>query len=214
MERVQIKACLASVYDSIQVASDGIQESRGQQPLCNYRPRDDVCGSVLRSFLGALRMKNEWNTIQVKCISRGDQTDRHKDKNNCVWMHYDKTGALCFILRDAFGILWSLKFISNSRFNIGSYYDKLLGVETLCIRIKNHFDKLDGAHASFLDECHGSSKPSIKLSWKNPRSFFLDDRCKWTELKDTGDNDITYRCIVLPTIVVQDLWFSSHPHHH
>ncbi len=103
-ERAQIKAGLASVCDCMQSASDKIQESRGEQPLYNYKHRDDVHGSVLRTFLGARLMRNEWNTIQVKCISRGDRTYRHKDNKNCIWMCCDKTGELCFIVRAVFGI--------------------------------------------------------------------------------------------------------------
>jgi hypothetical protein len=69
-EQVQIKACLASVFDCIQVASDGIQKLLGLEPLFNYKPiRDDVYGSVLRKFLGAKVMKNEWVTVQAKCLS-------------------------------------------------------------------------------------------------------------------------------------------------
>jgi hypothetical protein len=41
-EQIQIKACLASVYDCIQVSSDKIQESIGQFPLFNYQPRDNI----------------------------------------------------------------------------------------------------------------------------------------------------------------------------
>jgi hypothetical protein len=210
--RVQIKACLASVYDCIQVASDEIQKANGLEPLFNYEPRDNVYGSILRNFLGAKVMRNEWTTMQVKCISRGDQTDRHKDAKNCCWCLYDKTGALCFIICDAFGIFWSLKFLSNSRHAIGSYFDKLLGVETLCSRIKTHFDKLDVAYATFLEEYEGSFIPSNGLNWRNPWGFFLDARCNWTDVKDTGQNNILHRCIVLPTIVVRDFWLSAPVH--
>jgi hypothetical protein len=78
--------------------------------------------------------------------------ERHKDAKNCSWVCYDKTGALCFIIVDGLGTLWSLKFISNGRLVIGSYFDKLLGVETLCSRIKKHFQQLDEAYVipSFL----------------------------------------------------------------
>ncbi len=211
-KRVLIKACLASVYDCIQEASDEIQKTIGREPMFNYQPRDDVYGSILRHFLGAKLMRNEWITVQAKCISRGDRTDRHKDTKNCSWSCYDKTAAICFMLVDALGTVWSLKFISNGRLVIGSYFDKLLGVETLCIRIKSHFDKLDAAYASFLDDYDGSYKPSEELCWKNPWAFFLDDRCKWMEEKDRGMNDIVYRCIVLPTIVVRDFWLSAPLH--
>jgi hypothetical protein len=208
----QIKACLASVYDCIQVASDEIQKEISLEPLFNYQPRDKVYGSILRNFLGAKIMRNEWMTLQVKCISRGDRTDRHKDIKNCSWRYYNKTGALCFVISDAFGTLWSLKFISNGRLVIGSYFDKLLGVETLCTRIKTHFKKLDLAYATFLLGYEGSYTPSTVLNWKNPWGFFLDARCNWTEVKDTGQNKIFHRCIVLPTIVVRDFWLSAPVH--
>jgi hypothetical protein len=103
---------------------------------------------------------------------------------------------------------WSLKCLSNSRHVIGSYFDKLLGVKTLCIWAKNHFEKLDTAYAAFVDEYDGSYKPSGAkvLSWKNPWNVFLDGCCHWKMQKDTGDNDIEYTCILLPTIIVRDFW--------
>ena len=207
-DRVQIKASLGSVYDCLQTASDEIQTFNSRKPLFNYKPRDDVYGSALRNYLGAKVMRNEWCTIQVKCLNRGDQTDRHKDSKNCVWSLYDKTGALCFMLRDSFGIIWSLKFLSNSRHAIGSYFDKLLGVETLCSRIRSHFRKLDNAYANFIDDYDGPYKPS-SLSWKDPWGFFLDARCKWSDITHNGD---VHRCIVLPTIVVRDFWLSAPVH--
>ena len=152
-DRVQIKASFGSVYDCMQMASDGIQDFNSRKPLFNYKPcDDDVYGFALRNFFGAKDMRNEWCTMQVKCLNRGDQTDRHKDSKNCVWSLYDKTGALCFMLRDSFGVIWSLKFLSNSRHAIGSYFDKLLGVETLCSRILSHFRKLDNEYANFLHD--------------------------------------------------------------
>jgi hypothetical protein len=136
-------------------------------------------------------MRNEWITMQAKCLTCGDRTNRHKkDTKNCCWLCYDKTGALCLILVDAFATVWLLKFISNGRHVIGSYFDKLLGVEILCIRIKNPFDKLDSAYATFLEEYKGSYEPCELLCWNNPWSFFLDDWCKWLEEKDRGKNDI------------------------
>jgi hypothetical protein len=103
-----------------------------------------------------------------------DQTGRHKDLKNCGWQFYLKTGALSFILVNASGTIWSIKFLSNSQHVIGSYFDKLLGVKTLCLRAKSYFEKLDGAYAAFLNEYQGSYKPSGDnvLSWKNHWGFF------------------------------------------
>jgi hypothetical protein len=213
-KRIQIKACFASVYDCIQVASDGIQKSIDHSPLFNYTPRDDVYGTILRNYLGAEVMRNEWCTVQVKCLSRSDQTARHKDVKNCCWPSYDKTGALCFILVDASDTFWSIKFLSNSRQVIGIYFDKVLGMRTLCRRAENHFAKLDAAYSFFLEQYQGSYKPSgsNSLSWRHPSAFFLDDRCDWGQVKDTGDNDVEYTCIILPTIVVRDFWLSPAVH--
>jgi hypothetical protein len=213
-KRIQIKACFASVYDCIQVASDEIQKSIDHSPLFNYNPRDDVYGTILRDYLGAEVMRNEWCTVQVKCLSRSDQTARHKDVKNCWWPSYDKTGALCFILVDAKGTLWSIKFLSNSRHVIGSYFDKVLGMGTLCQRAQNHFAKLDEAYSIFLKKYQGSYKPSgsNSLCWRNPSAFFLDNRCAWGQVNDTGDNDVEYTCIILPTIVVRDFWLSPAVH--
>jgi hypothetical protein len=200
-KRNRINASLACIYDCIQVASDNIQNSIGRPPLFNYKPRDGVYGSTLRNFLKAKVMRNEWITLQVKCLSRHDQTDRHKDSKNCCCLCHNKTGGLCFIIVDCFGTYWSLKFLSNHRHVIGSYFNKLLGVKTLCIRAKNHFEKLDGAYAAF-DEYDGSYKAlgANVLSWKNPWTFFLDGRCHWKMHKDTGDNDTAFFCLQLLSV--------------
>jgi hypothetical protein len=164
--------------------------------------------------MGAKVMRNEWITLQVKCLSRRDQTDRHKDSKNCRWLCHGKTSGLCFIIVECFGTYWPLKFLYNSRHVTGSHFEKLLGVKTLCIRAKNHFEKLDTAYAAFVDEYGGSYKPSGAnlLSWKNPWNFFLNGRCHWKMQKDTCDNDIEYTCILLPTIIVRDFWLSPAVH--
>jgi hypothetical protein len=59
-------------------------------------------------------MRNEWNTVQAKCLSCSDQTGRHKDLKNRGWQFYDKTGALSFILVDAYGTIWSIKFYQTA----------------------------------------------------------------------------------------------------
>jgi hypothetical protein len=205
-KRNRIKASLACIYDCIQVASDNIQNSIGRPPLFNYKPRDDVYGFTLQNFMGAKVMRNEWITLQVKCLSHRDQTDRHKDSKNFCWLCHDKTGGLCFIIVDCFGTYWSLKFLSNSRHAIGSYFDKLLDVKTLCIRAKNNFEKLDMAYAAFVGEYDGSCKPSGAnvLSWKNPWNFFLDGCCHWKRCKMilviTTSNILALFCLQLLSV--------------
>jgi hypothetical protein len=108
------------------------------------------------------------------------------------------------MLVDAFNILWSLKFVTNSRHVIGSYFDELLGVETLSLRIKNHLENINLAYSAFADAYSGMN-PTNDLNWKNPWAFFLDDCCPWVEKKD---KEVSFQTIVLPTIVVRDFWLS------
>ena len=117
-------------------------------------------------------MRNEWIAIQVKCVSPGNcAADGHNDTPNRCWDCCDKIRALCFIIRDAFGDFWSLKFISNGRFVIGSCCNKLLRVATLRAQIKNHFKNLEKACAAFLVEHDGSFKPAAEaLTWKIRRA--------------------------------------------
>jgi hypothetical protein len=206
-EREQIKQSIATVYDCMAVATNAIQDEIGAGPMYAYKPRDNVYGSTLRNFLGANVMANEWCTLQAKCITNRERTERHKDIKNCVWLGYDKTGALCFMIVDAMGTLWSLKFLSNSRQVIGSYFDELLGVETLCLRITKHLKNVDLAYETLLKAYDGTT--SHELNWKNPWGFFLNDHCPWT---DTKDNEAIYRAIILPTIVVRDFWMSPAVH--
>lgn len=196
----QVKLSIATVYDCMMEASNTIQDVIGAAPMYAYKPRDDVYGSTLRNVLGATQMANEWCTLQVKCVSRGDRTDRHKDVKKCRWAGYNKTGALCFMLVDAFGTLWSLKFLSNSQHVIGSYFDELLGVETLCLRINKHLNEVNLAYTEFLQGKNAITPHN--LNWKNPWGFFLNDRCQWENIKDK--NKVVHHAFVLPTIIVRD----------
>ena len=155
--RGQVKQMLATIYDHMAVAADDVWKSLGLCAAHPHKGRNDVYASALRDFLGGTTMNTEWCTIQVKCISRGDSTGRHKDIKNCTWSGYDKTGALCYIVVDDVGTLWSLKFISNSRLAIGVYFDGLLGVKTLITRVDTHFKKLQESYEILESQCksHG-----------------------------------------------------------
>jgi hypothetical protein len=113
------------------------------------------------------------------------------------------------MLFDAKSILWSLKFLSNSRHVIGSHFDKLSGLKEFCVRVTRHYTQLYTAYKKFLDEYQGSYTPIGKqLSWTNPWAFFLDDGCSWSKIRDDSAHDVLYTIIDLPRTVVQDFGLS------
>ena len=213
-EQSEILSSLASIYDAMTDAEQAINTELGDCTMNSFAPRNETYAGALRKFLGATKCNTEWVTIQVKCISRKDQVSAHKDVKNCVWDGYTKTGGLCFMLLDTMDTLWSIKFLSNSRSIIGCYFDKLLGVRSICLTIDRHFVKLDAAYMDYMSQCSGGSKKysDWTLSWKLPNRFFIDESSPWTGVADGKAKDIKYKCIVLPTSIIRDFWLSPCVH--
>jgi hypothetical protein len=72
---------------------------------------------VSKSFadeIAAKRSRFEDLSIQLKHIDEHECTAEHKDEHNCMCIGYTKTVALCFTVKDAEGLMWSVKLIGNS----------------------------------------------------------------------------------------------------
>ena len=203
-ERKQIKRCLANVYDCMTTAMDCVQIYLDEPLLFNFKPRVDLYAKELRKFLGASKMRNEWITIQVKCLSRGDTTTQHLDDKNCPWMYYDKTGALCFMVVDGKDVLWSLKYILTGRHLIRTYMNLQYGMPKLTNKVTIHLMKLNQAY----EELYKSTNSSKHVTWKNPWDFMLNDNLPWIDKYDTKVVSIVKSVIELPTICVRDFWIS------
>jgi hypothetical protein len=125
-ERNVLLASLGCIQDGIQDCLDDIQCHLGLPPLFNFQPQIDAFASHIQEKFYARCLCNEWLTIQVKCLTRRDKTQTHLDKSNCTWKGCSSTAALCFIGVDSFDVLWSMKFIVNSRSNIGNYFPETI----------------------------------------------------------------------------------------
>jgi hypothetical protein len=200
-ERNVLLASLGCIQDGIQDCLDDIQAHLGLPLLFNFQPRVDAYASHIRDKFYARRLRNEWLTIQVKCLSRKDETQTHLDKSNCTWKGYSSTAALCFIGVDTFGILWSVKFLVNSRSKIGHYFDKRVPIpEILLSACKGYLLRLDHGYQNYRGGHEIQS-----LTWLNYKDFYLDDNAPW----DTTEQP---HFVKLPTALTRNYWMSPAIH--
>jgi hypothetical protein len=64
-------------------------------------------------FADGIGAKQSWFedlSIQLKHIDEHERTAEHKDEHNCMHIGYTKTVVLCFTVKDARGLMWSVKF--------------------------------------------------------------------------------------------------------
>jgi hypothetical protein len=201
-ERNILLASLGCIQDGIQDCLDDIQCHLGLPLLFNFQPRVDAYASHLRNKFYATRLRNEWLTIQVKCLTRRDETQTHLDKSNCTWKGYSSTAALCFIGVDAFDILWSVKFLVNSRSKIGNYFDKKDPIpQALLSSCKGYLLRLDQGYKTY------EGGHEIKsLTWRNFEDFYLDDHAPWEKTEEET------QFVRLPTALTRNYWMSPAIH--
>ena len=208
IKRERVKRQLADVHDAMQACHDRVdtEELNGVLPF-NSLERTNRYGLALRLLLNAEKTRQEDFSVQVKCLSRGDRVATHKDLQNCLWSSYDKTGALCFVFVDAFAILWSVKFLADSRAKLGHYYDRKRGTEAVHTRIKRHLQDIDHAYENFALDCGEHFQPQKKLTHKTPEEFCLGDFCPWEETALSAS--IKRDSIMLPASVMRDFWLAA-----
>ena len=213
---------LGAIGDAIQSCHDEIEVTRLSNDLpFNFGPRFNKYALHFRNKLFAERMRGECMTIQVKLISNHQITNRHRDDKNCVWVGYEKTSALCIVFADAFGHIWSVKILINSRSSIGEYFNGKLGLGPMFTRIQNHVDSIDRSfrliHSKQLFSRSKSHAPGSQLQYKLPTyltfyDLILDDFTPWMK-KKIGTNpkngeDILADMIEMPANVVRDFFLS------
>ena len=111
--------------------------------------------------------------IYAFCFQRRNQIY----KFNCCWMFFDKTSALCLTIIDAFGDVWTVKLLANSRAKVGQYLDQRLGVEQICLRIRVHLKQVDQLYLKYVGSYQGSYQPSEPLMSSTFTNFWLDNKC-------------------------------------
>ena len=221
----ELKYYYAQIMDRMQMIHDEIEvrELNNERPY-NFRPRTLEYGCALREAIGASVSRMEWLTTQVKILSDAERTDEHKDKRNCNWAGYSKTGGLCFMLKSKqSGIIYSLKFIANSRMRVGDYYGDHMAIKPILARIKFHTENIDQAFALMYKQqlCNQSNDPSYQydavVSQRQPThlTFYdlvLNDWSPWTKTK-IGRNPITKQdlfadVITMPANIVRSFFLS------
>ncbi len=97
----------------------------------------------VRLLLGCHITHQEDFTIQLKNITQGERTWKHKDQWNCTWNGYTKTLTLSFTWVDAKEELWSLKFVANGHFKAGNFLDKVYQLPSMLTRMNLSMEKLN-----------------------------------------------------------------------
>jgi hypothetical protein len=204
VEREKLLASLGCIQDGIQDCLDAIQRYLGLPLLFNYPPRVDGYAVVIRQLFHGARSRNEWLTIQVKCMSRRDETLLHFDKFNCPWEFYSTTAALCFMGFDYFQAMWSVKVIVNCRSKVGSLYSKQFPVGELLLSACTGFLlRLNEGYKGYM-----GSHEIKSLTWKTFENFFLDDTSPWiSPVVDDGP-----QFLKLPTGLSRTYWMSPAIH--
>ena len=164
-KRDELKCYYADIMDRMQMIHDEIEvsELNNDRPY-NFGPRSLEYGCALRNAIGASLCRMEWMTTQVKKVSVGERTDEHKDERNCDWKGYTKTAGLCLMLKcKQSGVVYSLKFIANSRKRIGDYYGENMRLKPILARIRCHLERLDQAYALMYKKqiCNRSKDPAM-----------------------------------------------------
>jgi hypothetical protein len=91
-----IKQMMANIMDAMTDLEDEIVMGRlGKTRSFYHSPHLDRFGIPLRVRMGAVRSRHELYTIQLKCVSGHERALAHKDGENCPWVGYTNTGALC-----------------------------------------------------------------------------------------------------------------------
>jgi len=113
----------------------------------------------VRDFLGTSLASGENVTLQVKNMTQKERTGKHQDTKNCTWYGYTKTLGLCFMWKDAFREIWSLKILVNSRVPAGHFFDHVLKLKPILMRVKLQMQLLNQALENIM------LKQSSKGEW-------------------------------------------------
>jgi hypothetical protein len=185
-----MKAMIADAFDRMQECEDYIETVELKNPLPFNDPhRDEHFAKQVQDFLGCLKFRREDITIQLKNLTQGEHTGRHKDKGNCTWCGYTKTLTLSFTWVNA--EVWSLKIVINSRYEAGNFLDKVYKLTPMLTKMKRSMESLDHSFQNLmvLQQQNGGHRYPNGLTYKTFPNFVLEDECLWMEV-DIGNGVI------------------------
>lgn len=211
----KLSADIGKLFDILSYTSDTARKRYNHHhphPFFPNKKRFEKFGARVRELLQAQVMRNEWCSIQLKCINRGDITDNHYDKNNCSWPGYNVTQTLCFVYEDQEGLLWSIKFIANSRQQAGN--DTIPDFNVIRSALERQLRAIDNdmfwlyAHNPPDDFCEDDG---INHSAKDFRNFFLHDNLPWTKevIGSVNGLDIVLESLQVMSAIQRDFFLSS-----
>ena len=205
--RVKLMAMLADIYNAMQRCHDQLEaEYFGNSLPYGNEARTAMYGMSLRDGLGCQVARFELGSVQVKIFPFG--VKRHRDKHNCVWFGYTKTGALCVFILDKLSNVVSLKFIANSRKRAGEYFDKSLTLRPLKSMMLKHVTAIQRAYRNFCSQYKGPHGPPQDLDHRHPENMILDDHCPYEKKPLDKAGKIIMERLELPTSCIRDLWLS------
>eukprot|EP00978_Attheya_sp_CCMP212_P039371 scaffold204047_cov46-Attheya_sp.AAC.1 len=201
----EVKASLAEILDACQDAQDQVHAHHLNIAMAfNYKPRTEKYGRAAREAIGATRTRQELFTVIVKCLSRGDCTMNHKDTKDCTWSGYENTTGFVLNFRDGLGDIWSLRILTNSRAQIGAYFDKRLDLREVKSNIRGHLQRIDHF---FLTYNMPYREEHTECNFRTFHKVPLNEVSPW-EWVDIGEG-IRVERIVFPSMIVRDFALSA-----
>ncbi len=199
------------LYDRIQVAMDRAYSALKIRRAYDNPVRESLFAEKIRTWFGGKTCRGEWMTLQLKCISRKDKTLEHVDTKNCCTPNYDVTAAFCVMFYDTFGMLWSLKFLLNSRAAPGHYLKKEITYSRLIAVITSYLESLDTDYDTYLRAC--IQRPLVgKVTWQNFRDFFLFEHSPWEVLPAFKLSHIHVKLLAIRSAPTRNYWESAPVH--
>ncbi len=122
---------------------------------------------------------------------------------------YTKTVALCFTVKDAEGLMWSVNLICNSWAVAGAWEGNVYKLSPIFMRIHCQMEQLDHKLDGIMQAQResGGYQYHKRVTLGSIHNLVLDDQCPWEEFCCGGD--VIRRRMRLPAAPVRDLHFSA-----
>jgi len=128
---------------------------------------------------------------------------------NCEWDGYTKTLSLCFTWKDAYGDIWSLKIVTNSRAKAGEFEDKRLKLQPILTGVKSGIENLDRAyHWLVLEQSQKGYRYPLGLTARTFPNLVLEgDASPWSE--DDIGNGVMLKRMKFPALFVRTIFLAA-----
>ena len=213
----RLRRQIGRLLDCMQACLDRCCDLSGTNRCFDNHRRTSMFALKLREALGARRFRFEWVTIQLKCITRGDETLEHTDSGNCTWPGYDRTTAFCLLLMDNQGFLWSLKVIGNSRKVAGDYLRaRVTATDSTGMSPLTQLVSTCRIHLNRVQEtcnliARGRTTQTHAVSAMRPHEMFLDDEIVYDRMH-VGRGQNTIQFVHTAAGMSRDFWLSPGVH--